>query len=118
VETAGWDAAGVPGSGQRSAGSVRHTAGSVQRSEAATGAEVFGSPDAGVGALPGDPADTGRHHVPDALLQARTYQLSADRRARARVPGSDERSHVVPGQGRHQPKRRRGAASDDAPVRS
>ncbi len=30
--------------------------------------------------------DTGRHHVPDALLQASTYRLSADRRARAKVP--------------------------------
>lgn len=32
-----------------------------------------------------DPADTGRHHLPDGLLSMRTYQLGPDRVARARV---------------------------------
>ena len=33
-------------------------------------------------------SDSGRHHVPDELLTARTYRLAADRLARARVHGS------------------------------
>ncbi|MFI5931770.1 hypothetical protein [Actinoplanes sp. NPDC051494] len=32
-----------------------------------------------------DPADTGRHHLPDGLLSMPTYQLGPDRVARARV---------------------------------
>ena len=34
----------------------------------------------------GESAGTGRHHASDDLLQAVTYRLSLDRRARARVP--------------------------------
>jgi hypothetical protein len=65
-----------------------------------------------------DPADTGRHHVPDVLLHSPTYRLSADRLARARVPGADELSYQIPGPGRPQPKRRKGTAPDDASLRS
>jgi hypothetical protein len=65
-----------------------------------------------------DPADTGRHHVPDVLLHSPTYRLSADCRARARVPGADELSYQIPAPGRPQPKRRSGAAPDDASLRS
>ena len=32
------------------------------------------------------PEDSGRHHVPDELLHSATIRLSADGRARARVP--------------------------------
>lgn len=36
-----------------------------------------------------DLSDTGRHHVPDELLHSPTYRLSADLRARAKVPATD-----------------------------
>jgi hypothetical protein len=55
-----------------------------------------------------DLADTGRHHVPDGLLHSVTYRLSADLRARARVPGpTGGPSGRIPGQGR---------ACDDVPL--
>lgn len=64
-----------------------------------------------------DVSDSGRHHVPDELLQASTYRLSADRRARARVPGAAGGLSIqIPGQGRPAADDRRGAASDDVPL--
>ena len=64
-----------------------------------------------------DVSDSGRHHVPDELLQASTYRLSADRRARARVPGAAGGLSIqIPGQGRPPADDRRGAASDDVPL--
>ena len=66
-----------------------------------------------------DVSDSGRHHVPDELLQAATYRLSADRRARARVPGAAGGLSIqIPGQGRSSADGRRGAASDDVPLHS
>lgn len=66
-----------------------------------------------------DLADTGRHHVPDELLQAATYRLSADRRARARVPGAAGGLSIqIPGQGRTQAEDRRDAASGDMSLHS
>ncbi|MEV7623329.1 hypothetical protein [Actinoplanes sp. NPDC089786] len=38
----------------------------------------------------------GRHYVPDELVQASTYRLSADRVARAKVPGSIKEGDEVP----------------------
>ncbi len=38
-------------------------------------------------AEPDELSDSGRHHVPDHLLHSPTYRLSADLRARAKVPG-------------------------------
>jgi hypothetical protein len=55
-----------------------------------------------------DVEDSGRHRVPEALLQAPTYRLSADRRARARVPGTGRSAH---------PRRRRIADSASGATR-
>ncbi len=46
-----------------------------------------------------DLSDTGRHHVPDQLLHSPTYRLSADLRARAKVPATaEDLCHPIPAQ--------------------
>jgi hypothetical protein len=44
-------------------------------------------PGSGTEAAAEDEQDSGRHYVPDALVQAETYRLPADRVARAKVRG-------------------------------
>ncbi|WP_203821514.1 hypothetical protein [Paractinoplanes ferrugineus] len=78
---------GAPGAEAGLAAEARLAAETARNASVSTGAESGARGGAESGAEP-EPESTGRHTVPDELVQAATYRLPPDRVFRARVPGS------------------------------